>query len=31
VPDAEVQAALGSLPDRFRIVVLLADVEGFRY
>lgn len=31
LPDSEVQDALDSLPDRFRIVVLLADVEGFRY
>lgn len=31
VPDAEVQEALESLSDRFRVVVLLADVEGFRY
>lgn len=31
VPDAEVQEALESLPDRFRVVILLADIEGFRY
>lgn len=31
LPDEEVQAALLSLPERFRTVVLLADVEGFAY
>jgi len=31
LPDEEVQAALLSLPERFRTVVLLADVEGFGY
>jgi RNA polymerase sigma-70 factor (ECF subfamily) len=31
IPDADVKAALESLPDRFRIPVLLADVEGFSY
>lgn len=31
MPDSEVQDALDSLPDRFRMVVLLADVEGFLY
>lgn len=31
LPDEEVQAALLSLPERFRTVVLLADVEGFTY
>lgn len=29
--DEDVQEALSSLPDRFRIPVLLADVEGFSY
>lgn len=31
LPDEEVQGALLSLPERFRTVVLLADVEGFTY
>ncbi len=29
--DAEVKAAIESLPDNFRMAVLLADVEGFAY
>lgn len=31
LPDAEVTAALRGLPETFRTVVFLADVEGFRY
>ena len=31
MPDEDVQAALDSLPDQFRMAVLLADVEGFSY
>jgi RNA polymerase sigma-70 factor (ECF subfamily) len=31
IPDQSVKAALESLPERFRLPVLLADVEGFSY
>ena len=31
IPDAAVKAALESLPENFRLPVLLADVEGFSY
>ncbi|MBI4260094.1 MAG: sigma-70 family RNA polymerase sigma factor [Actinobacteria bacterium] len=31
IPDEDVRAALESLPDQFRLAVLLADVEGFSY
>jgi RNA polymerase sigma-70 factor (ECF subfamily) len=31
LPDHEVKAALESLPDNFRLPVVLADVEGFSY
>ncbi|HEY7659055.1 MAG TPA: sigma-70 family RNA polymerase sigma factor [Actinomycetota bacterium] len=31
IPDEDVQRALESLPDGFRMAVLLADVEGFSY
>jgi RNA polymerase sigma-70 factor, ECF subfamily len=31
LPDEEIQHALASLPDQFRRVVLLFDVEGFSY
>jgi RNA polymerase sigma-70 factor (ECF subfamily) len=30
-PESEVKQALESLPDQFRLAVLLADVEGFSY
>jgi RNA polymerase sigma-70 factor (ECF subfamily) len=31
IPDQEVKVALESLPENFRVPVLLADVEGFSY
>lgn len=31
LPDQDVQDALATLPDRFRMAVLLADVQGFSY
>jgi RNA polymerase sigma-70 factor (ECF subfamily) len=31
IPDADVKTALESLPENFRLPVLLADVEGFSY
>ena len=31
IPDAEVKEALESIPENFRMAVLLADVEGFSY
>jgi RNA polymerase sigma-70 factor, ECF subfamily len=31
IPDADVKVALDSLPENFRLPVLLADVEGFSY
>ena len=31
IPDADVKEALESIPENFRMAVLLADVEGFAY
>src|SRR5215471_5496913 len=31
IPDDEVKAALESIPEQFRMAVILADVEGFSY
>ena len=31
IPDAEVKEALESIPEQFRMAVILADVEGFSY
>ncbi len=31
IPDADVKGALESIPENFRMAVLLADVEGFSY
>ena len=31
IPDAEVKAALESLPDQFRLAVILCDIEEFSY
>ena len=31
IPDADVKEALESIPENFRMAVLLADVEGFSY
>ena len=31
IPDAEVKEALESLPEQFRMAVILADIEGFSY
>jgi RNA polymerase sigma-70 factor (ECF subfamily) len=31
LPDVAVQEALDDLPDRYRLPVILADVEGFKY
>ena len=31
IPDSEVKEALESIPEQFRMAVILADVEGFSY
>ena len=31
MPDAEVKQALESIPEQFRMAVILADIEGFSY
>ena len=31
MPDAEVKEALESIPEQFRMAVILADIEGFSY
>jgi RNA polymerase sigma-70 factor (ECF subfamily) len=31
LPDKEIEEALGKLPSAFRLVILLADVEGLSY